>query len=86
MACGTPGTRGSSPATGPRGHGAKVERPRDAGRTPVSLVLRERTAKARPPGSGGFFPGDRGSFSERDTRDRYPAYTVATATKGTSDC
>ena len=83
----------------PRRTQGKVEHPRDAGRTPGASVFRfpdgreetTRTAAARcgkgaPPRSGGFFPGDRGSFSERTVQDRYPAYTVATATKGTSGC
>ena len=63
-------------------------------RTPASPALRfpdgrmavAGCGKGAPPRSGGFFPGGPGSFSERTLQDRYPAYTVATATKGTSDC
>ena len=47
---------------------------------------RDKTRQRRAPEVGGFFPGDQGSFSERTIQDRYPAYTVATATKGTSGC
>ena len=47
---------------------------------------RDKMRQRRAPEVGGFFPGRPGSFSERTIQDRCPAYTVATATKGTSGC
>ena len=65
--------------------GASVFRFPD-GREETTRAAATRRGKGAPPGSGGFSPGRPGSLSERDTQDRYPAYTVATATKGTSGC
>ena len=68
-----------------RPSGASVFRFPD-GREETTRMAVTRCGKGAPPRPGGFLPGDRGSFSERDIQDRYPAYTVAMAAKGTSDC
>ena len=55
-------------------------------REETTRMAATRCGKGAPPEVGGFYPGIPGFFSERTLQDRYPAYTVATATKGTLGC